>query len=135
VRFGRLTVAAVVITLAAAVLSPCFANSLDKQLRGFYGFDRPMSITESDKTVGTTAVQLYPGDPSTAENIISVTGANACAIGHTGAVTTTTGILLGASGGNYSDDWLDDDYLPGLEMWAICAGAGTTIHITKMRFQ
>jgi len=135
VRRVPLTLVATVALLAVAAFSSAWANSLDRQLRSYYGFDRPMSTTESDKTVGTTAVQLYPNDPSTAENIISITGTNNCSLGHTGAVTITTGILLGSNGGNYSDTWLDDGYLPQLEMWAVCAGAGTTIHIVKERFQ
>ena len=133
-RFLSLTLAAVVL-IATAAPFPAAAQNVDQLMRSYYGFTRPSSIKESDKTVGTTPVQLLDHNPTRFEDIISVTGANACSIGRTAAVTTTTGIYLAASGGSYAEDWVDDGYLPEYEMWAICAAGGTTIHVTEERFQ
>ena len=134
-RNSPLTCAAVVLFLTTAAVSPALAVNLDQQIKAYYGFTRPASIKESDKTVGTTATQLFSNNRSRFEDIISVTGANSCALGRLPSVTITTGVLLVASGGKYSENWVDDLYLPEFEMWAICSGAGTTIHIVEQFFQ
>lgn len=133
-RRATLTLAAAVF-LAAAVSSPAHAQSLAAQLKKFYGLDRGGILLEKDITCATTATKVFNSDPSRMWDLEIVTGTNACSLGRTGAVTTTSGILLGASGGSYNETWVDDGFIVGYEMWCICSGGSSNLHVVEQKAQ
>jgi len=135
VRIALLTVAAVVFTLATAAVSPARAQSLAAQMKSFYGLNRGGQLVEKDVTCGTSPVKVFNSDPSRLWGLEVVTGANNCALGRTGAVTTTNGTLLTATGGSYNESWVEDGFIVGYEMWCICAGAGTNLHVVEQKGQ
>jgi hypothetical protein len=135
VKGTSFTFAAVVLFLTTAAFSPARAQNLNSMLQGYYGFKRGGQLIEKDVTVGTTAVSLFQNDQTRYWDLISVTGANNCALGRAANVSITTGVLILANGGSYNEDWVDDGYIVGYQMFAVCAGAGTTLHIQEQKMQ
>lgn len=134
-RFPSLTFAAVVLALAAAAFSPAHAQSLASQLKNYYGLARGGQLIEKDVTCATTATKVFNSDPSRMWDLEIVTGSNACALARTGSVTITSGIYLGAPGGSYNETWVDDGYIVGYEMWCICTGGSSNLHVVEQKAQ
>lgn len=134
-RYPSLTLAAVVLALATAAISPAQAQSLASQMKNFYGFTRGGQVIEKDVTCATTATKVFNSDPSRIWDLEVVTGSNACALGRTGAVTITSGNYLIAPGGSYNETWVDDGFIVGYEMWCICTGGSSNLHVTEQKTQ
>ena len=134
-RKTPLTLAAVVLTLAAAAFSPARAQSLASQMKNFYGLPRGGQLIEKDVTCATTATKVFNSDPSRLWDLEVVTGSNACALARTGSVSITSGNYLGAPGGSYNENWVDDGFIVGYEMWCICTGGSSNLHVTEQRAQ
>lgn len=131
----RFTFVAVVLALAAAAFSPAQAQSLAAQMKSFYGLNRGGQLIEKDITCGTTATKVFNSDPSRMWDLESVTGSNPCSLGRTGSVSITSGTYLGAPGGSYNETWVDDGFIVGYEMWCICSGGSSNIHVTEQKAQ
>lgn len=134
-KMVRFTFAAVVLFLTTAAFSPARAQNLNSMLQGFYGFKRGGLLVEKDISVGTTPVSVFNNDQSRYWDLESVTGSNNCAVGRQANVSITTGVLLQANGGYYNEDWTDDGYLVGYQMFIVCAGANTTVHVVEQKMQ
>lgn len=105
-------------------------NSTRDLIASYFGDRLEGAITESDVTVGVTAVKLVAGNRARADLIISNSGAAAVAISTSPAVTATTGMLIPA-GGMQKFDWFTYLDLQCAEFWAISSGAGNGVHVVE----
>ena len=83
-------------------------------------------------TVGTTPVQLTPGDATRFADVFSDVGTSSCTLAHSNQVSTSLGFPL-AIDGVISETWRDDMVLPTYEMWAVCAASGVTIDVLELK--
>ena len=134
-RRVALMVAAVALSLAAAAFSPAHAESLRDLIANFYGWSRGGLVVEKTVTCQTTPTQVFHSDPSRLWDLESDTGGNDCTLARTGALTTSNGILIKASGGSYAESWIDDGYVVGYEMWCICSGGSSTLFVQEQKAQ
>lgn len=134
-RIASLTIAVAVLALAATVSLPAHAQSLASQLKNYYGLSRGGQLVEKDVTCATTATKVFNSDPSRMWDLEQVTGSNNCALARTGAVTITSGTLLLGNGGSYNETWVDDGFIVGYEMWCICSGGSSNLHVTEQKGQ
>jgi hypothetical protein len=96
----------------------------------FYEAQIRTSPGEFDYSVGTTGIIVTQTARPRIGITISNTGANNAAISFLPAVTLATGILL-LVGGNLILNWYFDGDLLIRPMYAISAGAGTTLHVLE----
>jgi hypothetical protein len=99
-------------------------------LAAWFGYSLPLDPTLSDVTVGVTAVKLWNANARRAKGIISHFGGANIALGHSAAVTATTGIQF-SPGQTIELDWQEDYDTVTEELWGISAAAGNAVHVEE----
>jgi hypothetical protein len=107
-------------------------NAIDaRQLIELYYGTRITTVPrESDVTVGTTAAKLGTRANTRTAIAISNGGAASIAVGFSNAVTSSTGIIV-VSNGFLFLNWLEDQEIVNLELWAISGSSGNGVHVVE----
>lgn len=100
-------------------------------LRDVFGGD--FEEAESNVSVGTSVTQLTQNDPECISLTMINLGTADVYIKPKNNVSTTSGILLTASGGNVSMDVRSDATLPSKAWFAVSGTAGQEVYVLKIR--
>ena len=82
-------------------------------------------------SVGTSDVQLVENNPGRTNLTIVNLSANSVYLSPQNAATTSSGILLTASGGSLAMNYNDDLILPTLEWHALASGSSSNVFIIE----
>ena len=82
-------------------------------------------------SVGTSDVQLVENNPGRTNLTIVNLSANSVYLSPQSAATTSSGILLTASGGSLAMNYNDDLILPTLEWHALASGSSSNVFIIE----
>lgn len=100
---------------------------LDELLRARLGAQFTSRVNDVLSSVGLTVLQLLPQDYNRLGFVVINLSVNSLYVGPFADVSSTKGIRVGASGGNLAVLWEEDLILPGLEWFAVAAGAGSAL--------
>lgn len=98
----------------------------DAQLGG------PTTEIETVVSVGTAATQLAKNNPDRVGLVIVNLSTNIVYCAWNSAVSSSQGILLSASGGNFALNVRDDFTLPSRELSALAGGPGSNVYVLEI---
>lgn len=121
------------VVLAIATL-PAIASAQPKTSRNvydllalLYGIPVPPGCAVATTTVGTTPTRALLNDPRAVSTFAMNLSSGVCEMGYNGQVSSSNGVILGASGGFASEDYRTDLVLQTYEHWFVCANSSETI--------
>lgn len=96
-------------------------------------FGGALNEDELNPVVGNVVEELLGGDPERVLIFILNLSANSVWVGLRETVSSTSGILLAASGGNVSFNAVEDGTLPTRQFFTIAASTGSQLYVLTLR--
>lgn len=112
-------------------MTPTFTGAASEYAASL--FNGNMEDVEETFTAGTTAAEIVKEDPERVSLLIINLSVNAAYLGFGPTVSSSNGIKLGANGGSFIVNAVNDLTLPTRGFWIVADGAGSGIYVQRMR--